>query len=1054
MIKRLLFLFFLFVSFLSHSAIIYVKNGGTGNGTSWVLAYGNLQTALLNANVGDEIWVKQGTYTPSATQNINDSFVFKDGVKIYGGFDGTEISLDSRADTTGATTILSGDLGNNLKSKIIFKVSNATNPENLIDGFTIKDAYNILSDYENCGAAFYIFQSTIKIQNSTIKDNFSQATDYSTNEYSTAGGSAINSWASNVSLYNVDVLDNTFKNIRTPNAYQGFGVGGAFCIINGTFTYEKGKLLNNKVLTEGYTSRGGGGYFFNLTNLVLNSLLIKENAVIGVHPHFGAPSEGGAFYIYSVPSVLIDNSLFHANYTSYVDTDSDYQVPSLGNGLAYTLISSVMTMKNTTVGYNLPSNEMTTNNANTVQAIVHTSSTTNYYNSVFLQAMHFLGGYNPTTFHHCVNIFGPMEDIEGYFGGHKMEFVNPFEGDYTPLYCSRYLNRSDSAHLTSTVDLNGNSRIVGSGADPGAIEFQNPGDYNRVYVNATSEAIDNEGISWDTAYKTLQEALNCKCIDSEGEEVRPEEIWVAQGIYKAGPERESTFRLNNGQKIYGGLRFGDDTLDGRDLTLEVRQTILTGEYEGGVHVRNVVTATDTYIDTEINGLIIEGGLSDPNGSLTELGGSGIMLLAQLTINNCWIRNNNAIGNVTINNNSQMNAGAGMLIFSNQYNTIRHVGVHVENTKFTNNRAGDMGGALYYQYYQNFGAGPNAIIEPNPFASIFKNVKFSENVSLRTDNSPELHSNSPNVCVDGAVTIHFEDFEFSNGLSLGGERFSVKGGLVTLKRGFFKDYTFYQANNDFTPALNNRGLMGFGGTGYVESVVAEGDVSFGGYEANVEIVNSTFVKTNTTPIVELANLQYSNFRIKNSIIDIPEGVYLPYVSNNSSFIVENSLFTNSLPNVMTDGGNNLFNTDPLFVDKLNKNFNLLPNSPAINTGNNTFLNLSPELDAVGNPRVSSEIVDLGALEYQGTVSVNDFSKNSNLQLYPNPAENEVFLQFDKYQKGSLAIYDLTGKQVLNLSQVEVQENEPFRINIENFASGTYIINWKGTDFNTSIKLIKK
>lgn len=834
---------------------------------------------------------------------------------------------------------------------------------------------------------------------------------------------------------------------------MGLEKGGAFNVIGGSFTYENGKLINNKVFADGFTSKGGAGFFIQLSNLIFNNLLIKENAVVGSHSYTNS-SEGGAFFIQLVPNVSIDNTLFHANYTSDVNLNAEFSYPNLGKGLAFTLHSSSLTMKNTTVGYNLPVYDMSANNANFVEVITHVSSSADYYNSVFLQAKGYYGGYNPVTYHHCVNIFGPVEEIDGYFAMHKMEFVNPFEGDYTPLYCSPYLNRSDPAYVTSTLDINGNPRVIGEGADPGAVEFQHPGEYNRVYVNANNSGIHNEGISWDTAYKTMQEALNCKCIDIEGNEIRPEEIWVAQGVYKAGPERESTFKLNNGQKIYGGLRYGEQTLVERDLTLQTNQTILSGEYEEGVHVRNVVTATDTYIDTEINGLIIEGGLSDPNGSPTELGGSGIMLRAQLTINNCWIRNNNAIGNVTVANNSQMNAGSGMLIYSTQFNTIRHVGVHVENTKFTNNRAGDMGGALYYQYDQNLGTGPNENIQPNPFVSTFKNVKFSDNVSLRTDNSPIITSHSPNVCIDGAVTVHFEDFEFSNGLSLAGERFSTKGGLVTLKRGLFKDYTFYQANNNFTPVSFNVGFVGFTGTGYLESCVFAGDISFSGYEANVEIVNSTFVKTNTTPIVGLASLQYSNFRIKNSIIDIPEGVYLPYVFNNSSFIVENSLFTNSLPNVMADGGNNFFNTDPLFVDKLNKNFNLLSNSPAINTGNNAFLNLSPELDAVGNPRVSSEIVDLGALEYQGTVSVNDFSKNLNLQLYPNPAENEVFLQFDKYQKGSLAIYDLTGKQVLSLNHVEVHEKEPFRINIENFASGTYIINWKGTDYNASIKLIKK
>ncbi|MCK5174403.1 MAG: hypothetical protein KAR47_13495, partial [Planctomycetes bacterium] len=41
--------------------IIYVKQGATGNGTTWTNAYGNLQNALDTAISNDEIWVAAGT---------------------------------------------------------------------------------------------------------------------------------------------------------------------------------------------------------------------------------------------------------------------------------------------------------------------------------------------------------------------------------------------------------------------------------------------------------------------------------------------------------------------------------------------------------------------------------------------------------------------------------------------------------------------------------------------------------------------------------------------------------------------------------------------------------------------------------------------------------------------------------------------------------------------------------------------------------------------------------------------------------------------------------
>jgi hypothetical protein len=78
----------------------YAKNGGLASGDcngSWANAC-TLGQAWAKANAGDEIWVVEGTYAGIA---------LKDGVKIIGGFAGTETSA-SQSDPTAHPTILNG----------------------------------------------------------------------------------------------------------------------------------------------------------------------------------------------------------------------------------------------------------------------------------------------------------------------------------------------------------------------------------------------------------------------------------------------------------------------------------------------------------------------------------------------------------------------------------------------------------------------------------------------------------------------------------------------------------------------------------------------------------------------------------------------------------------------------------------------------------------------------------------------------------------------------------------------------------------------------------
>ncbi len=120
--------------------IIYVKAGGTGDGSSWQNATGDLQAALFAARKGDQVWVAAGRYQTSPDNNRMLSFIIPDGVKLYGGFAGYETSLAQR-DWVRNATILSGEIGTESSEDNAYTVvlTRGVSSETVIDGFIIAD---------------------------------------------------------------------------------------------------------------------------------------------------------------------------------------------------------------------------------------------------------------------------------------------------------------------------------------------------------------------------------------------------------------------------------------------------------------------------------------------------------------------------------------------------------------------------------------------------------------------------------------------------------------------------------------------------------------------------------------------------------------------------------------------------------------------------------------------------------------------------------------------------------------------------------------------------
>jgi len=162
----------------------YVDAQADGDGSSWASAFSDLQSALAVVKAGDEVWVVNGTYYPTQDGDRTVSFNIPSGVRVYGGFFGTETKLEER-NLGLCETVLSGNIGkaddtkDNSQTVVLFKDASTST---ILDGFVISDGYaNGIEDGANlttCGAAIFnngeYGLSSPQITNCTFRANFAR----------------------------------------------------------------------------------------------------------------------------------------------------------------------------------------------------------------------------------------------------------------------------------------------------------------------------------------------------------------------------------------------------------------------------------------------------------------------------------------------------------------------------------------------------------------------------------------------------------------------------------------------------------------------------------------------------------------------------------------------------------------------------------------------------------------------------------------------------------------------------------------------------------------
>ena len=247
--------------------IIYVKEGGTGSGSSWADAYGDLQDGLNDAVSGDEIWVASGTYYPTYGYGLwigsrGKHFRMKNGVAIYGGFDGTETSLAER-NVQNNETILSGDIGvpddPDDNCYHVFYHPSGTNLDAtaILDGFTVT-AGNAgdSSEPHNDGGGMYNDYSSPTVTGCSFVDNSADLGGGMFNNYSdptVTGCTFTGNLAGNGGgMYNdtssPEVINCIFSSNSAGDGHDGGGIGN----------YRSSTIVTNCTFLTNEASRAGG----------------------------------------------------------------------------------------------------------------------------------------------------------------------------------------------------------------------------------------------------------------------------------------------------------------------------------------------------------------------------------------------------------------------------------------------------------------------------------------------------------------------------------------------------------------------------------------------------------------------------------------------------------------------------------------------------------------------------------------------------------------------------------------------------------------------------
>lgn len=690
--------------------IRYVKPvaTGTGDGSSWENASGNLQNMIDELaknnpqNLPGEVWVAAGTYVPQVQvisgTTYSASFLMRDGISVYGGFAGDESSKQEREVSKMPwnfvnKTILEGSYYEHSKTSwnesnhkwtltsdsrhVVFfsplpsEGKSGFDKSTILNGVTIRGGYaqggeGVADFMTDRGAGVYMGINAT-LEKCIVTENSSTGNGGAVYMY---GGRVMNSLIYNNNadgdggaVY-VDNAGIVLASMLTNNSANNGS--GAYLAHTGNWTDGKPHpeylILSTSVVSNN-TSRLNGAVYCAKGGVLMQNTITNNDCPTATDNTSANASQSGGLYVDSyglvINSVLWNNTIQKRNIPMYAKNPTPSNVRFL-----YTALSGI--------------NNAVWNNV-LQQEVISLAESNNIAEEGVLSPDFVAEGLPEST-----GVTGLLEDVN--------YFWQPVTGANLRARGMTLGTFPDDVLVAPEIDIAGTRFAQKPAVGAYSVEATNinpedTGDALKVYVDVECAVATHDGSSWANGYRSLNEAiaylsgLDKETVGSKRLEVHVMEgdIWPRYAFTNLDPQT-ATIDIPAAASgatlyIYGGYHRSDDKISVERNPL-IYRSVINGNHEG----KNIEDGLYHCITVAKGAAVCLDGFHIINGyaagEASRQYGAGLLVHdgANVTVNNCIFENNTAqegsaidarnasltMNNCVVNNNTNITETAAVV----------------------------------------------------------------------------------------------------------------------------------------------------------------------------------------------------------------------------------------------------------------------------------------------------------------------------------------------------------------------------------------------------------